>query len=309
MKTSYFIAALAGILIAVSGCAGVFRTGSGVNQPDFRTGTQGLEMRWLENAPPATMYENSQLNIAFELWNKGSYDLYAGIYTISYDSSYMTLDKNADQLPELLGKSLDNQLGEKRIITILGKLSSLPSQMQRISLPLILNACYEYSTLASPSVCIDTDIFNEIPANKKSCAVKSLSFSGQGAPVAISSIAPRMYAGTGTTIRPEFTITMRNAGKGFIVSKDRIYEACTPEALKKEEFNVAGLKVTLSDSDLKCRPDSLNFVGGQATVVCTLEEGIDKRQGTYTAPLIIEMNYGYATSITKQIEVKKLLVS
>lgn len=306
-KKEILLAALAGLLILASGCTGVFKTGVGVSLPEFRTGTQGIEISWLENAPPATVYENSQLSIAFELWNRGSYDMVNGLYTLSFDPNYITLDRSSGELPELIGKSLDNPTGEKRIVTILGKAKELPSQMERIAIPLIVNACYEYSTIASPAVCIDTDIFNEIPANKKSCTVRSLSFSGQGAPVAVTSIVPRMYAGTGNTIRPEFTITIRNAGRGLVVSKDRIYEACTPGAVEKEEFNVADLKVVLSDSQLRCRPDSLKFAGGQATVICSLDEGIDKRQGTYTAPLQIEINYGYASSLSKSFELKSIV--
>jgi len=307
MKIIYFILALAIILTIVSGCSGVFTTNSGINQPDFRTGTQGVEIRLLENSPPATMYENSQLTLAFELWNKGSYDFFNGVYSISYDPSYMTLDRSAGELPELYGKSVENPIGEKRIISLLGTTKSLPSQLERITLPLVITACYEYSTIASPAVCIDTDILSQIPANKKSCAVKTVSSSGQGAPVAVTSIVPRMYAGTGDTVRPEFTITIKNLGKGFVIASDRIYEACAPDAIVAEEFNVADLKVTLSDSQLRCRPDSLKFIGGQATVICTLDEGIDKIFGTYSAPLIIEMNYGYSISLSKSFELKRII--
>jgi hypothetical protein len=308
MKTAYLVAVLSLILAVVSGCSGVFTTNKGgINQPDFRTGTQGVEISLLENTPPATMYENSQLAVAFELWNKGSYDFFNGVYSVSYDPSYMTLDRSAGELPELYGKSVENPIGEKRIVTLLGKTKSLPSQLERITLPLVITACYEYSTIASPAVCIDTDILNQIPANKKSCAVKSLSFSGQGAPVAVTGIVPRMYAGAGETVRPEFTITIRNSGRGFVLASNRIYEACSPDAIVAEEFNVADLKVTLSDSQLRCRPDSLKFVSGQATVVCSLEEGIDKRLGAYSAPLIIEMNYGYSTSLSKSFELKRII--
>ena len=192
---------LIGLLIVafLSGCSGVFTTNSGINQPDFRTGTQGIEISLLENSLPATMYENTPLTLAFELWNKGSYDFLNGVYSVSYDPSYMTLDRSAGELPELYGKSVENPTGEKRIVALLGTTKSLPSQLERITLPLVITACYEYSTIASPAVCIDTDILKQIPSNKKSCAVKSLSFSGQGAPIAVTSIVPRMYAGAGET--------------------------------------------------------------------------------------------------------------
>ena len=92
-----------------------------------------------------------------------------------------------------------------------------------------------------------------------------------------------------------------------MIASDRIYDACASDAVVAEEFNVADLKVTLSDSQLRCRPDSLKFVGGQATVVCSLEEGIDKIFGAYSAPLIIEMSYGYSTSLSKSFELKRII--
>ena len=308
MKKILMLFAALSVLVLAGCVPGLLTRQTGISAPETRTGTQALEMRFIENAPPATVYVNSSFVAAIELWNKGSYDLLDGVYTISYDKNYLGLSRESGDIPELAGKSIANILGEKRILSIDATAKELPSQMERISLPIVLNACYSYASVANPSVCIDTDVYSEIPQAKKACTVKSVSLgSGQGAPVVISSVEPKMLAATERLIRPEFTITIRNAARGIVVSKNRIYEACTPGAIPYEEFNVADLKVILSTSQLKCRPDNVRFTNGQATVICSLEQGIDRRAGTYAAPLYIELNYGYASSVAKTFELKRIV--
>jgi hypothetical protein len=40
-------------------------------------------------------------------------------------------------------------------------------------------------------------------------------------------------------------------------------------------------------------------------VRCTYERGITKAMGTYTTPLIIEIDYGYVQSVSRSILIRK----
>jgi hypothetical protein len=85
-------------------------------------------------------------------------------------------------------------------------------------------------------------------------------------------------------------------------------------------WNVADARVYLSDkgSQLDCAPklvstsqDKAGYIklsrkeGEKNTVKCRLKEGISKTKGTYTAPLLIELDYGYTFTISKNVLIKK----
>ncbi|MFH2027696.1 MAG: hypothetical protein ABIJ08_01025, partial [Nanoarchaeota archaeon] len=44
----------------------------------------------------------------------------------------------------------------------------------------------------------------------------------------------------------------------------------------------------------------------KATIRCSYADGISTSDGVYLTPLRIQIDYGYTTSISKEVEIKKL---
>ena len=64
------------------------------------------------------------------------------------------------------------------------------------------------------------------------------------------------------------------------------------------------LNCKVSDDDSEA---TIRLRDKEDMVRCTLEEGIDKNLGAYTAPLNIELEYGYTFTISKDIIIEKIL--
>ncbi|MEM4366497.1 MAG: hypothetical protein QXN46_02810 [Candidatus Woesearchaeota archaeon] len=301
-KGLIFIGIFAALLVA--GCQFVTTRPAGV-QPQIHTGTEGLVLRWIENSPPQIVYEGSSFDLAFEIWNKGANDVSGGVYVINYNRDAVQLSKESGFI-ELQGKSLDNPTGEKIIETIPAKAMGLGPGLERLPAKATVDICYEYATIAAPEICIDTDLFAEISSNKKVCRMQSLKLTGQGAPVVLTSVEPKILSHPDKgKVLPQVLLKFRNNGKGIIVRPGRAADACAAGLLKAEDFNKAGLRVTLLDKSMNCQRE-LVFSKNEAEALCTLPEGIDKRLGTFNAVLGIELEYGYNDAFSREFEIKKL---
>jgi hypothetical protein len=176
-------------------------------------------------------------------------------------------------------------------------------------------ACYPYKTIFGSSVCIDPDIYG-MGKGQKACDIKEMAFpQGQGAPVAVTKIETRMLPENDETIvKPHFFIFIENKGNGEVVNLSKVEKACTNEPLEYTDFNSMQINVTLSGKLLDCSVDTggakietIRLRDKKDLVRCTLEEGIDLGRDAYTAPLRIELQYGYTFTISKDIIIEKIL--
>jgi len=151
---------------------------------------------------------------------------------------------------------------------------------------------------------------------QKACKIKELKFDkGQGAPVAVTKIDTRMLPYVDeNVVKPHFFIFIENLGNGEVVSLSKVEKACTNEPLEFTDFNSIQIKVELSGELLDCSVDdegpgvtTIRLRNKEDLVRCTLEEGIDISRDAYTAPLRIELEYGYTFTISKNIIIEKVL--
>ena len=163
-------------------------------------------------------------------------------------------------------------------------------------------------------MCIDTDIIGEV-RGKKVCDIKDLTFSeGQGAPVAVTKIETRMLPDVDVNkVKPHFIIFIENKGNGEVVNSKKLGAACSSSGLEYTDFNTLTISASLPQGDLKCSenvdpgPAAVRLREKEDMVRCTLEDGIDIGRDAYTAPLKIELNYGYTFTISKDIIIEKVL--
>jgi hypothetical protein len=302
------------LLIAVSCSQG------GIKEVDVHTGTDGLVMQFEPMAPPSTAFEGDAIPITLKLMNKGAQDIQNGYYTISVEKAYMTLEGQPTESFSVNGRTAYDPRGGELLIRKGAFVGYLDPMTETLSTSMTATACYGYKTTASANVCIDTDLFGQNP--QKVCSVSDVQFpaNGQGGPVAITRIEPKMkqHPDDPNKIIPQFLVYIANRGNGQCIEPSKTNAACTGASISPEYWNTAVVKVSLLDQQLDCRPKIRpDYTGAEGHIKfsrdaskedfirCELAEGIEKVRGTYTSSLQADIEYGYTTTISSKLQIKK----
>ncbi|MFH0868536.1 MAG: hypothetical protein V1831_04450 [Candidatus Woesearchaeota archaeon] len=304
-------------LFLIAGCTGGSKEERSITDVNVRVGTEGLTMVFMQNAPPGSVFENSRFPIAIELKNNGAEDINGGEgkLVFGFEKTYVDGEcKEEDCDISIQGKSVFNPIGSKKIVTITANAKTVGPQSETHPSTILATACYPYKTILGSSVCIDTDIYGE-RKGKKACTVHDLSFSkGQGAPVAITKIEPRMLYADQNKVTPQFIIYVENVGNGEVVDSGKVENACSSGSLLYTDFNVLKVvSVSLSGKELDCKVDketnSIRLRDKADMIVCEVKDAddVDRNLDAYTAPLKIELVYGYTFTISKNIVIEKIL--
>ena len=289
-----------------------------ITDKDVRKGVDGLKMELTKNVPPEKVFEESKFPIVVELKNKGASDIENGILVFGFERDYVDVVKEDDAKREfdIKGKSIFNLNGDEDFVTIDAQTKKIGAQSERHTSTILVTACYPYKTIFGDSVCVDTDIY-DMMRGEKVCSIGNLEFkNGQGAPVAVTKVETRMLPDVDDDkVKPHFIIYVENKGNGEVIDPDIaiIEKACTSEPLEYKNFNTLKISAMLSGQPLNCKVSdddseaTIRLRDKEDMVRCTLEEGIDKNLGAYTAPLNIELEYGYTFTISKDIIIEKIL--
>ena len=318
------------LLISISGCTG--KKGSTKSVEEIRTGTEGIVINFLPNTPPDKIHIEqgadeslTTFQVVLEVRNKGAYPQpddgvpspIGRIFLSGYDTNILAFDKNVEELSgkPLDGKSTINQNGGLDFITFNGQILTGNLNVENYEPIIQATACYNYITIAGPSVCIDPNPYSTVK-EKKVCEVKSILLQSQGAPVAVINIDEEAFA-----TKTQFKITIKNIGGGEVIH-DRALDKCAPtgEKLSRENIDkvyLIGAKV--GTKSLNCGP----FIGSQGAVVyggsgdirllnnegfviCELSsKDYSNTKSAYTTPLTVNLLYGYRTTIEKKIQIKR----
>jgi len=153
-------------------------------------------------------------------------------------------------------------------------------------------------------VCIDPDI--EGLQKSKPCFAEDLILpEGQGSPVAVTEIKPRIEF-TEQGAMPMFEIYIRNEGLGQVISPDYIEHSCGPKTKTQTPgYDTIQVEAILSNKELTCTPKEIDIKKNEeARIYCEQTTPLIKRQ-TYNAPLQIKINYGYITSASGDVTITK----
>jgi len=304
-------ALITSILLLLAACVpGGFTQSRAV--PDYHTGTKGLELNVLPNAPPPTTYEGDTIPFVVEAHNQGATDVDGGVYALGIEETIVETADDRTGTFDLSGRNEFTPEGGKTRHSFALKTRPLDPQTETYTTTISYTACYPYQTTGSATVCIDPDILNE--QRNKPCKPGSASMgSGQGAPVSIGKIESRMLTHQDKTkIIPEFTISLSNAQRGVVVATSETERACSSQPLTPNTIGVVQVTGQLGDQQLTCQPRADEKaraatvkLGTGTTIRCTLPEGVPKTRGTYTTILQIAIDYGYTTTISKQVQIKR----
>ena len=263
---------------------------------NFRTGSEGLSLRFLPYSPPSTIYDGESVDFVIELFNKGAYEIRTGkLFLTGFDKNIINIYGDYLVFNNIEGKSEYNNQGERLIIDkyIQTKIS-LPEGVEEHSTPIEAVACYEYQTIASFPICIDA---NPRMGQHDGCSVGDISGSSQGGPIAVSHID--VESGTG---KMRFIITLKNVGKGHLID----YNSCPFGYNYNKMNNIRSYDVDISGVSLECEPSSSSIKvdsTGQARIYCQANN-LNENQAAYLTPITITLNYDYKDSTSTNVRIK-----
>ena len=226
-------------------------------------------------------------------WNQDGWDM--GLDQIDYYTYSFSID----------GKTMVRPDAREGIAVIRMFPHSLPGQTETHTSLVTATVCYDYKTILNQEVCVESDVFGT-RYGVKVCESQEISLSSQGGPVAITKITPTMHSSEdGTRITPEFKLTIQDAGRGTVISSGS-QRACSASSIDKNEVNEIRIHASLFNQRLTCRPERFRLDDSlTAEVRCELGSGIEAIPDAYMSMLVVELDYGYTQTISKQVRIQK----
>ena len=130
----------------------------------------------------------------------------------------------------------------------------------------------------------------------------------QGAPVAVTRI---LQENTRRSII--FTIEIQNVGRGKIIYPGDL-ELCSPYypgrlGIQSLDTVILGdIRLSGSPQRLRCTPDTniIKLRDGRGQITCTYDLEYATAKSAYTAPLVIELWYGYMETQRRNVRIKRV---
>ncbi|MDO8481016.1 MAG: hypothetical protein Q7S65_04325 [Nanoarchaeota archaeon] len=287
------------------------RNGEGISEKDYRTGTEGLQLTFMQNNPPDKVFAGSEMDVLVEVRNAGAYpdtDAFDGKLEI-YGYDRKAFVRGGWDGSNFIGRTLQgkSQFGPSggrevkqfhvdEVTTLFGAEFYEPT--------LVVAACYKYRTIAEPLVCIDPEPFTVFDENKV-CTIpsngKSYSLSNQGAPVAVTKVTEEVSAKN-----LHFGIYIQNVGEGKVVDENTRNDC--PLSLDYNDVDRVLVQVKLPwDGAPRCQPrgDSADPVrldeSGNGYIYCTFTKPTTK--SAFETILQVQVDYRYLDTIQKKIRI------
>ncbi len=307
MNKKIGVIALIAIFLLIAGQACPRGAREEVVEARYRVGSQGLVMDFMNNMPPPRIYDLDELRVGIELKNSGAYpssvdgrDFIGKIYLRGFDPSYIVFRegdwREIDR--SLFGKDQYNPEGGYTIMDFTSSIIELPEGVESYRPTLLATACYEYQTIANPVVCIDPNPYSA-EVREKVCTVHDVSLTTQGGPVAVTRVDETIMKD-----KVQFKIYVQNVGGGLVVDINQL-DAC-PGNLDYTNLDKVDFSGEISGEALyDCRPESweINLYNNQGFIICYATK--PATGDAYETPLKIQLDYGYMSSISKQVEIVK----
>jgi hypothetical protein len=291
--------------LAISGCG---NEGNEFYDPYYGTG--GLYVEFIDGAPPDFVYEMQEFPVGIFIKNEGAYDINDGVIAISVEDDYVSRSFGDSESILLKGRSQYSHEGEEQTKMFYFDAKKLDSLSQMHNSEIIVSLCYQYNTKLQTNVCIDPDVFN-LKEGEKPCTVEPMSFSGQGAPVAVTYIEENIARDPDNpgVIYPTFEITIENLGYGDVIDQLSVDRFCGSSSINSEEFNLIDVTAYISaDEKLSCYPVPVRIRSdGLGKVVCRSEGGIESSETSRSTLLDIRLAYGYTMSMSRDFTIQKTM--
>ena len=296
---------------------------------NYYTGVHGMSIDFTTAAPPDEVYEGSaNIPVTLTLKNDGPIDVPLGsgaLLSYSADPFYFTIPPgNEIQLGQkqpgqtspttmIWGKSVYYPDGDQQVWEyLLMKSAKIQGTRQIPESSVFVNLCYPYATILDSPLCID--ISSVYPSERpQACQGKTLTFDGQGSPVAITKVEPEMQPFGENRVRPVFKITIDNLGQGTLLAPSdpaNVASACLfkTKMADRSQWNTVKVSASLIGDPLACSPDTVTLVNNEGFTRCTYLDPMKYvgSQTNYMTQLHVNLTYTYLQGISKKITIVRL---
>ncbi|MBI2582328.1 hypothetical protein HYV87_04360 [Candidatus Woesearchaeota archaeon] len=239
-----------------------------------KTGTQGVEIKLLQDSPPSLLYDQNELIALVEVKNRGNYDLKAqecfiqigGFDPNIISGGFSSPRSCAESLGVLEGKNLYNTEGSTNLLEFESTIN-LPAGVPDYSPTLNFLSCYKYHTIANPSVCVDP-LFYQVSAEQKTCR-------------------------------------LQNLGGGRVLSPFANIQNCGQASLEYRDLDQVGYNVEMTGGGkINCKPNDgfVRLVNNQGKIICSFNI---PGAAAFETLLLVDLDYGYIESQQKSIKIIK----
>jgi len=266
-------------------------------------GGNGVLIKWVDNLPPAQIYDDQPFEVALEVENNGASPIGSStdrIYISGFSRERISGEYTlGEQMPDLEGQTQYNT-GGKDLVTFKGTIMKLATANQ-YNIPLTATACYEYVTEAGGTLCIDPNPYTT-STRQKSCTSGVVSIGPQGAPVKVTSITTEP-----SPTQTRISITIANNGGGDVYKRDKL-SFCSPyntqrleygdqNIVEVEDITVGGESITASCTGLGGGSNA-RLIGGAAQLRCSYKT---TQTTEYTDQITVKLRYGYRLITQKSV--------
>src|SRR3989338_9829815 len=273
-----------------------------------QTGTQGVEISVLPNYPPPVLYDQNELVALVEIKNRGNHDLEPQdcfLQITGFDPNIILGAFNvprscAENMGTLEGKNVYNTEGGVNQLEFKSSTITLPTGVFDYKPTFNFVTCYNYQTVANPSVCVDPLLF-QVTAEQRTCTPHDVGMGGgQGAPVGVSLVGVDMVGR-----KAIFEINVKNFGSGRVLSPYSDIHSCGQASLEYTDLDKVGYDVQMTGGSLlDCKPrDGLvRLTNNLGKIICQFDV---PGASAFETPLTVKLNYNYIQSFQKGIQIVK----
>lgn len=275
------------LLILINSCVD---DNSSSNSKNWRTGTEGIIFSYMPDSPPSEVLSTGKVNVILKYANKGASTTTPYFYLTGYDPNILSFGNPYVQAPTIGGKDMYNTEGSQEAFiewTAPINMNSL-YEIDNFKQSLSITACYQYETIAYPSICIDPLKYKYDSSSGCEFSVKDLG-SSQGGPIAVTQVSQKS---TGDEVFLE--IHFQNKGKGT----PYITES-TCLNLRHDEADVIYLAgVSMPEGSFSCEPTSIRLVNNEGYTIC--RKPITNKNAYYESQVQISTRYNYRDTLQKK---------
>ncbi len=191
--------------------AGCQSSGTQMHTENYQQGVDEVNVRFLDNLPPEELYPNTRFAMMVEVRNEMGYDIQNGyVKVVGLNPKYVELYPLAQPFLPLKGKSAMMPEGEKAFLEFQGMTKELTKREEHEE-KYLLKVGYTSHVTFADTVCINPNLYRVYDGG---CVMEpSTSYSGQGAPLAVTTMEEIILPGGGEA---EFRFLVRNRGDGYV---------------------------------------------------------------------------------------------
>jgi hypothetical protein len=255
--------------------------GEGVSKKNFKQGVSELNIEFLNNAPPAKIYPDSNFKMILKIDNQAAYKLLNGkISLIGINKKYFDVRPETQSFDDLEGKSLLAPVGGKQFIEFEGTAGKLFQNANSYRANYFLKVSYDSNVEFSDTICINPRLYEMYDSG---CQMQSQkSYSGQGAPLAVTNVEIITYP-VGSGAKLEFRFNVAKRGSGEVDNAELKKALIGNKEFQKCEF-IGGVGAISPKKALFSKDKQ------EATLVC---ETILSDQNSYETTVTLDFDYKY----------------